>query len=208
VSPVPRDFARAPAPEPSFLFCGRLVAEKGTDLLIRAFARLLVDIPSARLRLAGEGPERGRLEALAGRFGIAGRVGFLGWRPPGELEALLSEAWTSVVPSRWAEPQGLVATEAIVRRVPVIASSAGGLGEVVEHGVSGLVFPNGDEGALLERLRQIASRSAFPEGSLPEEVARRASLEFDLERHVARVRAIFAETIAGADGAGRPDLVD
>jgi hypothetical protein len=60
------------------------------------------------------------------------------------------------------------------------------------------VFPNGDEDALLDRLRRIASRSAFPEGSLPEEVALRASREFDLERHVARVRAIFAEAIAGA----------
>jgi glycosyltransferase involved in cell wall biosynthesis len=198
VSPVSREFARAPASQPSFLFCGRLVVAKGADLLIRAFARLLVEIPSARLRLAGEGPERGRLEALSSKLGIASQVEFLGWRLPRELEALLSEAWTSVVPSRWAEPQGLVATEAIVRRVPVLASSAGGLGEVVEHGVSGLLFPNGDEAALLDRLRQIASRSLFPDGSLPEEVARRAALEFDLERHVARVRSIFAETIAGA----------
>lgn len=197
----PRNFARVPGSTPTFLFCGRLDAEKGVDLLIRAFARLTTEFPTARLRLAGQGPERPKLERLADTLGVGSRAEFLGWRSPRDLEPLLAEAWASVVPSLWAEPQGLVALEAMVRRVPVIASSAGGLGEIVEHGVSGLLFPNGDETALLDRLRAIASGSAFPAHELPEDVASKAAGEWDMERHIARVRRIFAETITGVQPA-------
>jgi glycosyltransferase involved in cell wall biosynthesis len=205
-SPVPApplDFVRAPRREPTFLFCARLDVEKGADLLIRAFAGLSPDFPRATLQVVGQGPERHRLEDLADALGIGRRVEFLGWRPPAELEPLLSETWACVVPSLWAEPQGLMPLHAIVRRVPVIASSAGGLGETVEHGVSGLLFPNGDGTALLDRLRAIASGAAFPGHVLLEDVARGVAWEFDLQRHIARVRTIFAEAIeAGADTVG------
>jgi glycogen(starch) synthase len=133
------------------------------------------------------------LECLADSLGVGSRVEFLGWKSPPDLEPLLAEAWASVVPSRWAEPQGLVALEAIVRRVPVIASSAGGLGEMIEHGVSGLLFPNGDEATLLDHLRRIASGSAFPGQQLPEDVAKKVAADFHVEQHVARVRRILAE---------------
>jgi glycogen(starch) synthase len=122
-------------------------------------------------------------------------VEFLGWRSPPDLEPLLAEAWASVIPSLWAEPQGLVALEAIVRRVPVVASSAGGLGEMIEHGVSGLLFPNGDEATLLDHLGRIASGSAFPGHQLQADVARRVADEFQVERHIGCVRRIFAEAI-------------
>jgi glycosyltransferase involved in cell wall biosynthesis len=201
----PLGYARAAAPVPTFLFCARLGVEKGAELLLRAFARLAAEFPTARLRLVGQGPKRLALESLAESLGIGPGVAFLGWRPPDELEPLYSEAWALVVPSLWAEPQGLVPLHAIVRRVPVIASSAGGLGEMVEHGVSGLVFWNNDEDALLDRLRQIASGSAFPQRDLPEAVADRVAEEFGVERHVATIRQIFAETIeAGTTGSSSP----
>src|SRR5690606_20495241 len=100
--------------------------------------------PTARLRVVGEGPERPALEALARSLGLDGAVSFRGWVSPADVEHELADAWAQVVPSLWAEPLGLIALEAIVRGVPVIASAAGGLGEIVEHGRSGLLFPNGD----------------------------------------------------------------
>jgi glycosyltransferase involved in cell wall biosynthesis len=196
--PVPRpgaQFERRPAAEAVFLFVGRLDREKGVELLVRAFARLYVSHPSARLRIAGRGPLREHLEGVARELGVAGAVDFCGWLSPGEVERQLRDAWALVVPSLWAEPLGLVAVEAVTRGVPVIASASGGLAEVVEDGVSGLLFRNNDEDALLARLRSIASGEAFPEHTLTAEVMSRALDTFGIERHIALMRRIFAETI-------------
>jgi glycosyltransferase involved in cell wall biosynthesis len=196
--PVPgpcREFVRAPAPQPTFLYFGRLDVEKGVDCLIRAFARLQAEVPLARLHIAGQGPERTRIGSLASSLGIDRAVDFPGWLSSHQLDRPLAEAGASVAPSTWAEPQGLVAVEAIVRRVPVIASSAGGLGEIVEHGVRGLLFPNGDEEALLACLRAIASGSSFPEHALADEVARAALAEFSLETHIQKIQRVFAEVV-------------
>ena len=69
---------------------------------------------------------------------------------------------------------------------------------MVEDGLSGLLFPNNDEDALLERLRSIASRDAFPDHTLPAEVLSRVADRFGGERHVALVRRILSETVAHA----------
>lgn len=193
----PADFHRAPSNSPLFLFCGRLDLEKGVDQLIRAFARLRAEFPAARLRVAGQGPERLRLEQLAASLGCGGHVEFLGWKSPRELDPLLAEAWVSVVPSRWAEPQGLVALEALVRRVPVVASASGGLGEMIEHGVNGLLFANGEEDSLFAQLRAVASGSAFPGHTLPEAVSRAVYERFSIPTHIVRLRQILGEAIRG-----------
>src|SRR5262249_19708174 len=154
------DFVRRPAPDPTILFCGRLDQTKGVDLLIRSFARLSKEFPLARLRIAGEGSERASLERSAAS--ISPNISFLGWLSQQDVERELAGAWTSVAPSLWAEPQGLVAVEAIVRQVPMIASASGGLGEIVKHGESGLLFDNNNEQGLYDCLRGIVSGSAFP----------------------------------------------
>jgi len=191
-------FERRPAPEPLFLFVGRLDREKGVELLLRAFARVRRRFASARLRIAGQGPLRGHLEGIARALGVTDAVEFCGWLSPDEVEQRLSDAWALVVPSLWAEPLGLVAVEAVTRGVPVVASARGGLAEIVEDGVSGVLFPNNDEDALVERLSSIASRARFHEQVLPVEAVRRAADTFGLERHITRMRGIFAETAAGA----------
>jgi glycosyltransferase involved in cell wall biosynthesis len=101
-----------------------------------------------------------------------------------------------MAPSLHAEPLGLVALEALVGGVPVIASAAGGFGETVQDGVSGLLFPNGDEAALVRRLEAVALRRMFPSRRIPDEVVRRVSEAHDLKRHVGRLRQIYAELVA------------
>jgi glycosyltransferase involved in cell wall biosynthesis len=194
--PVPlpgASFRREPAARPTFMFCGGLRVEKGVSLLLQAFARLHVEAPTARLRIVGAGAQRAQLEQLAGALGLAGAVTFTGWLPPAAVEQQLSDAWALVAPSLWAEPLGLVALEAIVRGVPVIASRSGGFSETVEHGISGLLFPNGDADALLDHLRAIAGGQAFPTHSLAASVVRQVADAHSLDRHVARVRGIFEE---------------
>lgn len=191
----PSDFTRCPSQDPVFVFCGRLEVEKGISLLLRALARLCAEVPSARLRIVGQGPERLSLERLAGNLGIEDSVTFLGWLSPSEIEHQLRDAWASLVPSLWAEPFGLVAIEAIIRGVPVIASASGGLGEIVEQGVSGLLFPNNDEAALIECLRAIANSFVFPTHTLSPEVVKRAAENFSMERHIRLMRQVFTEVV-------------
>lgn len=192
----PPVFTRRPAARPTFLYFGRLDREKGVDLLLRAFARLLAAFPEARLRIVGRGPERPALEALAGELGAGEAVAFEGWMSREELDGPLAEAWATVAPSTWAEPQGLVAIEAIVRGVPPIVSAAGGLAEIVDDGVSGLHFPVGNEDALVDRLTRVASREAFPDLGLPEPIVQAARRRFDVAAHVNRVRKIFREAVS------------
>ncbi len=197
--PVPRpgtDYLRIPSPEPSVFFCGRLDIEKGVDRLLRAFAQVLVSNANAVLRIAGRGPERSRLEALARELGILPNVVFLGWLAPSQVEHELSSAWVLVAPSLWAEPLGLVALEAIVRGVPVVASELGGFAETVEEGISGMLVPNGDVDALARALTAIVSRQAFTNG-IPDDVVRRVSDRHEVASHVTRIRAILSEAATG-----------
>jgi glycosyltransferase involved in cell wall biosynthesis len=195
--PVPApspEFLRNPAQEPTFLYFGRLAPEKGVGLLIRAFGRLRQDFPGARLTVVGDGAERPSLEALAVTLGVSSAVEFVGWLSPEQLDVPLSRAWAAVVPSLWAEPHGLVAVEAIVRGTPALCSAAGGLGEIVEDGVSGLKFPNNDEEALLRCLRQVAAGEAFPDRAVSAEAAARVRDRYDMAAHITTMRRIFQET--------------
>jgi len=189
----PAGFQRTPSSSPRIFFAGRLDREKGADLLLRAFARWQDRPASAHLRIAGLGPLQASLESLAIRLGIADRVAFVGWLDQSELEEEYRHASALVVSSLWAETLGLVAVMAVLRGVPVIASEHGGLAEVIEPGVTGLLFPNGDEAALAESLRQLASGTAFPAFRLPEDAVERAANRFNQASHIKALRRIMEE---------------
>ncbi len=193
-SPPPqKNYLRSPSPWPQLLYVGRLDREKGIDLLLRAMERL----NGVRLRIVGEGPLRPRLEHLAKSLGIGDRVSFIGWLEPSAINIELARTWALVVPSLWAEPLGLVAVEAVTRGVPVVASQSGGLAEIIEPGVTGLLFPNGDAAALEKRLRQLVSGTAFPGFRLPEDAVERAANRFNEASHIKALRSIMKE-VAGS----------
>jgi glycosyltransferase involved in cell wall biosynthesis len=191
--PPSDNYVRAPAARPLFVFVGRLSREKGVASLIRAFARLRQTVPSAELRIVGDGEERLSLERLSGSLGQGAAVVFRGPLSLTEIEQELAAAWASVAPSLWAEPLGLAAVEAAVRGVPVIASSIGGLAEVIDHGRSGLLFPNGDETALAQCLENVATGQAFSDPILPADVVRELADRHSLEQYVARLESIADE---------------
>jgi glycosyltransferase involved in cell wall biosynthesis len=111
--------------------------------------------------------------------------------PPALVEREMSDPWALVAPSLHAEPLGLVALEAIVRGVPVIASARGGFAETVEEGASGILFQNGDRRKLTAALEAVAIGSAFPEKRVAPEIARRTALTHDMARHVNALVAIY-----------------
>jgi len=197
--PVPQPgarYARSRSAEPRIFYCGRLDIEKGVDRLIRAFALVAADAPDAVLRIAGRGPERDRLEALTRELGVDRQVAFLGWLEPADVERELSSAWLLAAPSLWAEPLGLVALEAIVRGVPVLASASGGFAETVEEGISGMLVPNGDVDALAVSLRDVVSGRRFSTG-IPASAILDVSQRHDVREHITRMRGIFSDIVGG-----------
>ena len=100
-------------PLPVIGFAGRLVPKKGVDVLLHAMVLLRKRVPEVRLIVAGDGPERIGLERLAAELGIRDAVDFLGHLAQDQAEHALGAAWVQAVPSRWEEPFGLVAAEAM-----------------------------------------------------------------------------------------------
>ncbi len=191
VPPAGPEFRRLPSEHPMFVYCGRLDRTKGVPLLLGAFARLKQSTPRAHLRIVGDGPLRRPLEDRVRELGLDKVVTFRGLVPPDLVEHELADAWAAVVPSLWAEPLGLVAVEAILRGVPVIASATGGLGETVEHGVSGLLFDNGNEDELVGHLEVVASARAFPSHTIPDSAVQRVARHHDPDLHTERLRGIL-----------------
>lgn len=141
VVPMPVSPGRVPAPTPPrtdgpVLAVGRLVPEKGFDVLIRAAARAGV-----RVELVGAGDQERALRDLAAQVGAA--VTFLGSLPPRQLASRYAAARLVVVPSR-REGFGLVAAEAAAAGRAVVASAVGGLPSIVRDGVTGALVPPDD----------------------------------------------------------------
>jgi glycosyltransferase involved in cell wall biosynthesis len=145
-------------PDGPLLFFGRLVPEKGADTLIAAVGR----VPAARLLIAGDGPERARLEALAAA-GAPGRVSFLGHQSPGALLAILAGASAVVVPSLWYENCPYTILEAFAARQAVVASRIGGIPELIQDGEDGLLFQPGDVAGLADRIGALLASGQYGE---------------------------------------------
>ena len=139
------------------LFVGHLVPVKGLDVLLRAWALLSSKRPDAaraRLVLVGEGAERDALMRLAEREGVAAQVTFLGPRPQPVVADWLAAADLLCLPSH-AEGSPNVVVEALASGTPVVASRVGGIPDLVQDGVNGLLVPAGDAAALAAALAAV-----------------------------------------------------
>lgn len=175
----------ASAPTFDVLYLGRLTNEKGVHVLLNALAKL----DGASAVIAGEGPARSRLEALTTDLGLADRVRFAGWVSPEEAARLLTQSRVLAVPSLWAEAFGIVGVEALASRVPVVASSVGGIPSWLDDEVTGLLVPPGDVAALASALERVLSDS-----ELRTRLAERgpaAARRFSVEAHVNALLAVF-----------------
>lgn len=135
------------------IFVGRLVSDKGADLLLDAVSLLRAEQLRPSVTIVGHGAEKAALERRARDLSIAERVVFAGTRSSAEIATLLNEHKILVVPSRWAEPFGIVALEAIACGCSIIGSAAGGLPEAI--GPCGMTFPNGDANALAAAITKL-----------------------------------------------------
>jgi glycosyltransferase involved in cell wall biosynthesis len=135
------------------IFVGRLVSEKGLDILLESLRRLSSRGLTPRLTIVGSGSEEPRMRALARTLGLEPQVDFVGAKNPTEVAELLNRHAILVVPSRYDEPFGVVALEGIACGCAVVGSSGGGLPEAI--GECGVTFANGDIEALADALEKL-----------------------------------------------------
>ena len=178
---------------PRIGFAGRLVPEKGVDVLLRACHLLHGEFPHVLLDVVGDGPDLSTVRALARELGLADCVTFHGKQSQPDMEQILQHAWVQAIPSVWEEPFGLVAVEAAMRGTAAVVSSAGGLAEIVVHGETGLH-------ATIRPEPLAAALKVFLEDPAVAERAgaagrRNALARFPLERNVDRFADLYARLL-------------
>ena len=140
--------------EYDFFFLGRLVTEKGVNLLIEAFATVQERAGNPyRLCIIGDGPERPRLEKMVRERNQEAYVTFTGMLTKRDLVEQMKACKIAVLPSTWEEPFGGAASEILAAGKNVIVSRDGALSEIVAD--AGLTFPNNDSQALAEAMQKL-----------------------------------------------------
>jgi glycogen(starch) synthase len=190
--------ARFAFPDEKIVFnVGRMVREKGLHVLVEAMPIVLAQSPDAKFVVAGKPDSWGYWAAARARaeeLGLDAKCYFTGFLPDDERDALLTLADVAVFPSLY-EPFGIVAPEAMAAGAPVVASSAGGLAEVVIHRLTGLTaYPDSPASlawAIVETLRNpleahARARSAY----------RRVVREYDWGRIAAATHDVYLQVVA------------
>lgn len=173
-------------------YAGRLVPEKGLDILLLATAQA----PQVRVHIAGAGPEKSLLEYLVKQHGLSGRVRFERLRPSTAMPQFYAQLDAFVLPSRtrpnWKEQFGRVLIEAMACGVPVIGSTCGEIPAVI--GEAGLTFPEDDVEALAAHLRALAADPAL-RAALAEQGRARALMHFTQRRIAEQTVAAYRQLL-------------
>lgn len=185
------DYPYHPEAADYIIYYGRLSEEKGVLTLLKAMKAA----PEVSLKVLGEGPHRPVLERFAREHGLV-NVEFLGNRASHELIPLVQNARYVVVPSEWYDNSPLVIYEAFSMGKPVIASTLGGMPELVDHEENGLHFPPGDVDALTERIRALWADPARCR-AMGARAREKAEREFSPEAHYAKISGLYARLVAG-----------
>ncbi len=194
-----REALGLPAEATLVLHIGRMVPVKNQPMLLRAFARIADEFPRAQLILAGDGPERPRLERLAKASGLRERVAFPGAVSTAEVRTWLAAADVFALASR-NEGYGQVVREAMSAGRALVATAVGGVPEVVEHGRTGLLVRGGREADFAGALRALLTDAEMRRrmGRAARERIREKGLDWDA--HAARLEMIYTDA-SGCRGA-------
>jgi glycosyltransferase involved in cell wall biosynthesis len=206
------DFGNTPAPTTSrsvtdpfnLLFVGRLVRRKGVDVLLNALVHLRDD-PRLHVHVVGEGPERKPLMAEASRLGVDNLVTFEGSVSAERIEEFFASCDALVLPAivtETGETEGLgvVLLEAMGYHKPVIASSAGGITDIVIDGETGLLSPPGDAAALARTISSAMDDPARMQ-RLAEQGFSHAKSEFGWDTIVSRLTETYRTAVQNRTGA-------
>ncbi|MEW6457447.1 MAG: glycosyltransferase family 4 protein [Bacillota bacterium] len=202
---VKRSFYAAPE-ERIVFYVGRLVREKGVQVLLDAVPQILARMPNTKFVIGGKGPHLEELRAQVDRMGIAPRIYFTGYIDDEVRNALYHWADVAVFPSLY-EPFGIVALEAMAARTPVVASNTGGLSEIIEHGLDGFKVPPGDSRALAEHILLVLQNPAQAK-MLHERAFRKVREQYDWRKVARETARLYREVWSERQSAPWPTLED
>ncbi|MGI6491161.1 MAG: glycosyltransferase family 4 protein [Pelotomaculum sp.] len=172
------------APDEKIVFyVGRLVKEKGVQVLLDAAPEILAEYPKTKFVIAGKGPHLEHLQRQAALLGISNRVYFTGYISDEVRNSLYSWADVAVFPSLY-EPFGIVALESMAARTPVVVSDCGGISEIVRHGEDGLKANTGNSHSLARNILAVLKQPQLG-NMLRERAYQKAAVEFNWH-HIAR----------------------
>ena len=196
---APRGGSATPVVNPkTLLFAGRLSREKGLDVLLRAMPEIVAHHPTTRLVVAGDGPERATLERMVDELECGAAVRFAGALAPSDLERLYAGAGLVVLPTLWMENCPVSVLEAFANGRAVAASRVGGVPELVEDGVNGILFERADHRDLAARLTAVMGAPDVI-ATMGGRAAHRWAESYTPEIHGRRLRAVYDELTARAN---------
>jgi glycosyltransferase involved in cell wall biosynthesis len=170
--------------------------EKALDVLIRAAAALREDLPDLRVLIAGDGPDRARVEALIAEFGLGEVVTLLGGR--GDIPDFLRALDVAVCSSDW-EGSPLSVMEYMEAELPVVATRVGGIPDMIESGVEGVLVDPGDPAAIAGAVASLLGDPGRA-AEMGRNGRRRRREEFDLDVTARLIGELYEELYAAAGG--------
>lgn len=183
------DFA---SPDEKIVFyVGRLVREKGVQVLLDAVPHILSFHPRTKFIIAGKGPYLDELRRQASHLGIADRVYFTGYVDDELRNSLYSWADVAVFPSLY-EPFGIVALEAMAARTPVVVADTGGLSEIVVHGIDGLKTYPGNPRSLADMILKLLCEPELRE-TLVRNAYHKVKRQFNWREIARETRGVYQE---------------
>lgn len=188
---VRKEFGLSPE-TPLIVAAGRMAPVKAYHILLKAASIILERLPQARVMLVGDGPERPSLEKLSRELGLADKVIFPGFR--NDITDILGALDIMVISSNH-EGIPMVVLETMALAKPVVSTAVGGMKEVIENEVSGLLVSPGDPVALASACLRLFDDSQL-RSQLGEQGQQRIVKEFSIEKHRQRVTQIYME-VAG-----------
>jgi len=172
-------------------YVGRLVREKGVQVLLDAIPRIVEQCPKTKFVIAGKGPYEMELRNQANLLGISRRVYFTGYINDEVRNCLYNWADIAVFPSLY-EPFGIVALEGMAAKTPLVVSDTGGLSEIIEHGFDGLLANPGDKNSLAEAIIRLL-RDAQLREELRFNAFRKVQKEFNWQQIALQTRHVYQE---------------
>ncbi|WP_407306891.1 glycosyltransferase [Desulfosporosinus sp. SB140] len=182
--------------EDYFLFFGRLSFEKGILTLIKAFSKMP---GSAVLKIAGNGPQFGEIEDYLKQNNLENRIQLLGFKEREQMDHLIRKAKCVVVPSEWYENGPYTVMETLAKGVPVIASSNGGLPEMIIDGYNGYLFKAGNGEELLRKMKMVSQVDKKTYEKLCLNALNFAKEEFQGEKYIKDIIKVYVKLINGSN---------
>lgn len=175
----------------TLIYAGRLVRVKGIETLIQAMAR--IQSIGIKLVIVGDGPQRTELESLKSRLNLH-NVEFCGYQSGAALRALMANAMFSVLPSEWYENCPMSVLESMAMGKPVIGARIGGIPELIDHEIDGLLFEPGNATDLADKIKLLATNPALRQ-EMGNRARQKMANQYDAQHHYEAILDVYRQVM-------------